>query len=75
MYRWLPSDESVNIPPYAHTMVGVGAIVVNKQNQILAVSEKNALIKNSWKLPGGYVEPCKHFFRIMYTFGNDDFFS
>ncbi|XP_055611771.1 uncharacterized protein LOC129758312 [Uranotaenia lowii] len=57
MYRWLPTDESLNIPPYAHTMIGVGALVINNQNQILAVSEKHALIKGSWKLPGGYVEP------------------
>lgn len=61
MYRWLPSDESPNIPPYAHTMVGVGALVLNDMNQILVVSEKNALIKGSWKLPGGYVEPCENF--------------
>lgn len=61
MYRWLPKDETANIPPYAHIMVGVGAIVVNEQNQILAVSEKNALIRGSWKLPGGYVEPSENF--------------
>lgn len=56
MYLWLP-EESVNIPPFAHTMIGVGAIVVNNRDQILAVSEKNSLIPNSWKLPGGYAEP------------------
>lgn len=65
MYRWLPSDESPNIPPYAHTMVGVGALVLNDMNQILVVSEKNALIKGSWKLPGGYVEPCKYCYRLQ----------
>ncbi|CAO1426972.1 unnamed protein product [Diamesa serratosioi] len=56
MYRWLPKDESLIIPPFAHTMVGCGALVINENNQILVVSEKNALIKNSWKLPGGYLE-------------------
>lgn len=56
MYRWLPKDEAMIIPPFAHTMVGVGALVINDQNQILVVSERNALIKNSWKLPGGYLE-------------------
>lgn len=61
MYRWLPTDESLNIPPYAHTMVGVGALVVDDRNQILVVSEKHALIKGSWKLPGGYVEPAENF--------------
>lgn len=61
MYRWLPSHESPNIPPFAHTMIGVGALVVNDKNQILVVSENNALIKGSWKLPGGYVEPGDDF--------------
>lgn len=61
MYRWLPSHETPNIPPFAHTMVGVGALVVNDKHQILVVSEKNALIKGSWKLPGGYVEPGENF--------------
>ncbi|XP_058447676.1 uncharacterized protein LOC131428052 isoform X2 [Malaya genurostris] len=61
LYRWLPKDEEPNIPPYAHTMVGVGAIVMNNQNQILVVNEKHALIKGSWKLPGGYVEPDENF--------------
>jgi len=56
MYRWLPKTEEMIIPPFAHTMVGVGALVINEQNEILVVSEKNALIKDSWKLPGGYME-------------------
>jgi hypothetical protein len=33
-------------------MVGVGALVINDKNQVLVVSERNALIPNSWKLPG-----------------------
>jgi len=56
MYKWLPTDEPSAVPPFAHTMVGVGAVVINDKNQILVVSEKNALIKESWKLPGGYLE-------------------
>lgn len=36
--------------------MGVGALVINDKNQLLVVSEKNALIKESWKLPGGYLE-------------------
>ena len=34
MYKWLPTDETVNIPPYAHTMLGVGALVINKNNEV-----------------------------------------
>uniref|UniRef100_A0A2M4AHG0 Putative nudix hydrolase fgf-2 n=2 Tax=Anopheles triannulatus TaxID=58253 RepID=A0A2M4AHG0_9DIPT len=61
LYRWLPKDEVVNIPPFAHTMVGVGALVINELNQVLVVSEMHALIAGSWKLPGGYVEPNENF--------------
>lgn len=59
MFNWLPENEPANVPPFAHTMIGVGAVVVNEKDQILAVSEKNALIPNSWKLPGGYAEPSE----------------
>ncbi|XP_307652.5 uncharacterized protein LOC1269070 [Anopheles gambiae] len=61
LYRWLPTDESANIPPYSHTMVGVGALVMNERQQVLVVSENYALIAGSWKLPGGYVEPNENF--------------
>lgn len=56
MYKWLPTNEPSAVPPFAHTMVGVGALVINDKNEVLVVSEKNALIKESWKLPGGYLE-------------------
>ncbi|XP_063705222.1 nucleoside diphosphate-linked moiety X motif 6 [Culicoides brevitarsis] len=55
MCTWL-ANEPMGIPPFAHTMVGVGAVVVNDKQQVLVVSEKNALVTNSWKLPGGYLE-------------------
>lgn len=55
MYRWLPKDPC-NVPAYAHTLIGVGAIVVNDKDQILALREKNFHLPNL-KLPGGYVEP------------------
>ncbi|KAJ8957364.1 hypothetical protein NQ318_004843 [Aromia moschata] len=58
MYLWLPPTENCNIPHYAHTMVGVGAVVVNDKGQILAVRDKHSRITGPfWKLPGGYVEP------------------
>lgn len=59
--QWLPENDIEGFPPYAHTMLGVGGIVVNDKNEILVVSEKNALIANSWKLPGGYIEPAENF--------------
>lgn len=57
MFKWLPTKQLPNIPDFAHTMIGVGGIVINEQNQILTISEKTAIIPGSWKLPGGYVEP------------------
>ncbi|KAL3273828.1 hypothetical protein HHI36_015255 [Cryptolaemus montrouzieri] len=56
MYIWLPKDETNNIPPFAHTLIGVGAVVVNDKSQVLVVKEKYAT-RTAWKLPGGYVEP------------------
>ncbi|KAH8267049.1 hypothetical protein KR044_009788, partial [Drosophila immigrans] len=57
MYRWLPTDESSNLPHYAHTLIGVGGLVINEQNEVLVVSDRHAIKANMWKLPGGYVEP------------------
>ncbi|KAH8360676.1 hypothetical protein KR200_003196 [Drosophila serrata] len=57
MYRWLPQDESSNLPNYAHTLMGVGGLVINEKDEVLVVSDRYAMIPNSWKLPGGYVEP------------------
>lgn len=56
MCRWLPKDKPNHIPPYAHTMVGVGGIVVNDKDELLVVYQSYGTYE-SWKLPGGYVEP------------------
>ncbi|KAG6442354.1 hypothetical protein O3G_MSEX002313 [Manduca sexta] len=55
MYKWLPLDSEPNLPPPCHTNLGVGAMVFNKRDQILAISEKHYEYPH-WKLPGGYVE-------------------
>ncbi|VVC87301.1 unnamed protein product [Leptidea sinapis] len=55
MYKWLPTDSEPNLPPPCHTNLGVGALVLNDKNQMLAISEKNYNYPH-WKLPGGYVE-------------------
>lgn len=58
LYRWLPVEESCNIPPYAHTMLGVGALVYNEESEeILVVKERYSVVTPMWKFPGGYVEP------------------
>ncbi|XP_026725260.1 nudix hydrolase 8-like [Trichoplusia ni] len=55
MYKWLPKDSKPNLPPTSHTNLGIGAMVFNDKNQLLAVSEKHYEYPH-WKLPGGYVE-------------------
>lgn len=61
LYKWLPALELSNIPPYAHTMLGVGALVVNEETQQLLIVQEKYFIGQEpmWKLPGGYVEPGK----------------
>jgi len=56
MIKWLPENETCQIPPYAHHMVGVGGFVVNDNDEILVIQEKYSL-QRQWKLPGGYVDP------------------
>lgn len=56
LLKWLPKDEPSQVPLFAHTMVGVGAMVVNISREILVVQEKY-FPRPHWKLPGGYVEP------------------
>jgi len=56
LLKWLPTTEKCNVPSYAHTMVGAGAMVINNNNEILVVKEKYYK-KPHWKLPGGYVDP------------------
>lgn len=46
-------------------MVGVGGLVVNDKDQILTITEKQAIIPGAWKLPGGYVEPSKRWIQQM----------
>lgn len=60
MVHWIGTNEPANIPPFAHHMVGVGGLVINARDQILAVSERQSVFPGSWKLPGGYVEPAEN---------------
>ncbi|XP_026317719.1 nudix hydrolase 5-like [Hyposmocoma kahamanoa] len=55
MYKWLPKDVKANLPPSSYTNVGVGAMVFNKEGNLLTLSEKSYDYAH-WKLPGGYVE-------------------
>lgn len=58
LYYWMNKEINCNIPPYAHTNLGVGAFVYNETTkEILVVKEKSSERSSFWKLPGGYVEP------------------
>ncbi|XP_024935503.1 nudix hydrolase 7 isoform X2 [Cephus cinctus] len=58
LYRWLSDDEFCNVPPYAHTLLGVGAFVYRENtNEVLVIKERHSPIVTLWKLPGGYLEP------------------
>jgi len=57
LVRWLPEHESDQIPPYAHSLVGVGGMVVSEPDQQLLVVREKYYKQPHWKLPGGFVEP------------------
>merc|ERR1711872_1056291 len=56
LLKWLPKEEPCNVPSYAHTLIGVGGMVVTDDNRILVVEERFATAAH-WKLPGGYEDP------------------
>lgn len=59
MTRWLPQTEN-KIPLYPYHSFGVAGIVLNKNNQILLVSEKRAnrdQEERRWRIPGGALDP------------------
>lgn len=48
-----PLKEGVVIPPYNEYSVGVGAIVLNANNQLLVIKDK---LNKGYKLPGGHID-------------------
>ncbi|MGH8428651.1 MAG: NUDIX domain-containing protein [Gammaproteobacteria bacterium] len=55
-------DPAAVLPHYASHTVGVGAVVLSKQREVLTVLERNDAKKRPdyWKLPGGMLEPGEH---------------
>ncbi|KAI5058283.1 hypothetical protein GOP47_0026453 [Adiantum capillus-veneris] len=53
---WIPEEEST-LPANASHQVGIGAIVINDQNEILVVQEKSGPMHGLgiWKMPTGVV--------------------
>merc|ERR1711962_278541 len=56
LYLWLDPKDKCQIPSFAHTLIGVGGMVINDKDEILVVQERFYLAP-TWKLPGGYLEP------------------
>jgi len=59
MYRWLIADKLCNLPNYATHYLGVAALILNKNGEILLVQEKTSISKkleNLWKIPTGLSE-------------------
>ncbi len=55
--------EGSFIPPYATHYIGAGAVVTNKRNEILVVSERYRMGSGrgpGYKLPGGALHPGEH---------------
>ena len=59
LVRWLPRHEADQIPPYAHSMVGVGGMVIAEDREEVLVVREKYYKQPHWKLPGGFVEPGK----------------
>lgn len=49
-YRWLPSSTNL-LPPNASHQVGVGALVLNNQGDVLVVREKNGELIQIHRFP------------------------
>ena len=58
--KWLSGvPETSCLPKYAHSLVGVGAVVLNRRGEMLVVQEKHGVLKGQgvWKMPTGLAEP------------------
>ncbi|VDK57169.1 unnamed protein product [Cylicostephanus goldi] len=60
MTKWLPNTPST-IPRYAHTMIGVGGLVIDSNDRILLMKEKRGRYLG-WKFPGGASDPNESIF-------------
>ena len=58
--KWLSGPpETSRLPKYSHSLVGIGAVVLNRQGELLVVQEKHGVLKGQgvWKMPTGLAEP------------------
>eukprot|EP01116_Phalansterium_solitarium_P001326 TRINITY_DN11116_c0_g1_i1.p1 TRINITY_DN11116_c0_g1~~TRINITY_DN11116_c0_g1_i1.p1 ORF type:complete len:266 (+),score=77.86 TRINITY_DN11116_c0_g1_i1:102-899(+) len=62
MIHWLPTTQPCTLPNYAAFYCGVGGLVINDNNEVLVIKEKNGPARNIWKIPGGAVDPGEELF-------------
>ena len=58
--KWLAGPpETSRLPKYSHSLVGIGAVVLNRRGELLVVQEKHGVLKGQgvWKMPTGLAEP------------------
>ncbi|XP_052178115.1 nudix hydrolase 2-like isoform X9 [Diospyros lotus] len=57
LVKWIPRTSDT-LPPNASHRVGIGALVLNDEGQVLVVQEKSGIFKGTgvWKFPTGVVE-------------------
>ncbi|XGW23129.1 hypothetical protein V3C99_005402 [Haemonchus contortus] len=60
MTNWLPETPS-RLPRYAHTVIGVGGLVIDKHDRVLMMRERRAHYLG-WKYPAGASEPGESIF-------------
>ncbi|HIA75127.1 MAG TPA: NUDIX domain-containing protein, partial [Dehalococcoidia bacterium] len=58
----LQVEENAFVPPYATHYIGIGGVVINRDNEILVVSERYRASGRGpgYKLPGGALQPGEH---------------
>ena len=56
LVKWLPQDVPNKVPPFGFHQVGVGALCLNSDNEILLVKERHRKV-DRYKMPGGLVDP------------------
>ena len=62
MTKWIDQSGPSKIPNFCHHYVGVGGLTLtNDLKKILLIQEQNSTLKNTWKLPGGLVDPGETF--------------
>lgn len=59
LYLWLHETIPCKIPDFATHQVGVGAVVINRKNEILCVRELRTNYR-PWKIPSGLAELGEH---------------